>query len=333
MAFLYLTEQGSSLRREGQRLVVVKEKTELLDIPASKVESVLVFGNVQVTTQALHLLLELGVELALLTSHGRLLGQLTSPATKNVVLREAQHSRRSDPAFTLSLAQSIVSGKLLNGLELIREFTHNHSETDLKAESGRMVALCSEVPRQVDLSSLLGIEGAGAHTYFQGFAKMLRHGFRFTGRQRRPSPDPVNALLSLGYTMVYNEILSLLDGIGFDPYLGFYHQSRYGHATLASDLLEEFRSPLVDRLTLGVVNNRVFGELDFYLHSGSGDMYLKDAAIKRYFAEYEHFVTRPVKTADPDREWSCRQLFRRQAERLKEALTGSAPYRPYRFCW
>ena len=250
-----------------------------------------------------------------------------------MTLRVAQHSMRCDPSFVQSLAQTIIGGKVANCIEFVREFAHNHRETDLAPEIAKLGVLQSELAAAADLPSLLGGEGTAARTYFQAFGKMIRHGFRFEGRRRRPSPDPVNALLSLGYTMVYNEILSLLDGAGFDPYLGFYHQVRYGHATLASDLLEEFRCPLVDRLTLGLINNRVLSEEDFYLHQASGDVHLKDASLKKYFGEYEGFVTRPVKTSGEGREGSYRLLFRRQLERLKRLLTATESYRPYRFHW
>jgi CRISPR-associated protein Cas1 len=162
---------------------------------------------------------------------------------------------------------------------------------------------------------------------------MVRHSFQFDRRQRRPAPDPVNALLSLGYTMLYNEISSLLDGIGFDPYLGFFHQPHYGHATLASDLMEEFRSPLTDRFTLSLINNRVLQEEDFFLHEPSKSVYLKDEARKRYFFEYESFVTRPMKASDETSETHFRRLFKQQAERLNRALTKEEPYKPYRFLW
>jgi CRISPR-associated protein Cas1 len=132
----------------------------------------------------------------------------------------------------------------------------------------------------------------------------------------------VNALLSLGYTMVYNEVGSMLDGMGFDPYLGIYHQPRHGHATLASDLIEEFRAPLVDRFTLGLVNNRIFKEQDFYLHAASGGVVLKDEPRRRYFAEYERFVTRPMNTLEGEAAIDFRRLFHRQAERLRGALLG-----------
>lgn len=333
MAFLYITEQGAVLRRTGHRLIVEKDETVLADVPASKVEGVMIFGNVQFTTQAVRLLLECGIEMALFTSTGRLLGQITSPSTKNIVLRQAQYARSGDPAFVLSFARIIVEGKIRNALEFLREFQHNHPEPSLEDENRTLSALLGEMPPQADMTVLLGHEGIAARTYFSAFAKMVRHSFSFTARHRHPSPDPVNALLSLGYTLVYNEISSLHDGLGFDPYLGFYHQPHYGHATLASDLLEEFRSPLVDRLTLSLVNNRVFKEEDFFLHEPTGGIYLRDDPRKRYFHKYEEFVARPATCEGGPEEVSFRKLFRRQAERLKDAVTSGATYEPFRFSW
>ncbi len=333
MAFLYITEQGAVLRKSGQRLVVEKDGSTLFDIPASKVAGVLIFGNVQVTTQAIHLALDLEIELALFSYHGRLLGQLTPPATGNIALRQAQYACKTDPGFTLSFSRAVVAGKLANALAFVREFAHNHPETDLQDEIKRLQAVGPQVEAVQDLPSLLGFEGTGARIYFDAFAKMIRHSFSFDGRHRHPSPDPVNSLLSLGYTMVYNEAGSMLDGMGFDPYLGLYHQPRHGHATLASDLMEEFRAPLVDRFTLGLINNRVFKEQDFYLHAASGGVMLKDEPRRRYFAEYEHFVTRPVKTSEGEAPVDFRRLFRRQAERLREAVLSGAVYCPYTFSW
>jgi CRISPR-associated protein Cas1 len=229
-------------------------------------------------------------------------------------------------------ARAIVSGKLANSLELLREFAHNHPDADLAPEIHQAAAARDQAPQSPDLASLLGLEGSGSRAYFQGFAKMVRHSFNFTGRQRHPAPDPVNALLSLGYTLVYNELSSLLDGMGFDPYLGFFHQPRHGHATLASDLLEEFRAPLVDRLTLHLINNRILQEPDFYPHT-SGGLYLLDQPRKRYFQEYEHFVTRPQAAAADDAEMDFRRLFRRQAERLRHAVLTEENYQPFIFSW
>ncbi|MBM4273106.1 MAG: CRISPR-associated endonuclease Cas1 [Deltaproteobacteria bacterium] len=332
MAFLYLTEQGAVLAKTGERLTVTKDDQTLLDIPVSDLDGVLVFGHVHLTTPALQLCLSHEVELALFTRRGRLLGQLTSPFPKNIELRQAQYRRAADAAFTLSLSQTLIAAKLGNALEFLREFAHNHPDTDLAQETAQVSAARDQAAQAPDPARLLGLEGAGARAYFAGFAKMLRHSFSFTGRARHPAPDPVNALLSLGYTLVYNELSSLLDGMGFDPYLGFYHQPRFGHATLASDLLEEFRVPLVDRLTLYLVNNRIVQEPDFYTHT-SGGVYLLDDPRKRYFQEYERFVTRSQGAAADDPEMDFRRLFRRQAQRLRQTVLTGEPYAPFIFSW
>ncbi len=333
MAFLYLTEQGAVLRKVGRRLVVVKDDQKLLDIPAGKIEGVLIFGNVQFTTQALRLLFEQGIEMAILSRRGKLLGQLTSPNTKNIILRQAQYAKSLDPEFVLSFAKSVVAGKLRNCLQFLREFRHNHPELDIGEETDRIETLMCQTDVKKDSASLLGLEGAAGRAYFQAFRQMVRGAMNFDGRRRHPSPDPVNALLSFGYTLVYTEIGSLLDGIGFDPYLGYYHQPSYGHATLASDLLEEFRSPLVDRFTLALINNRIFDEEDFFVHTGSGGLYLKDEPRKRYFVEYERFVTRPMADPNGNAQTWFRKQFRTQAERLRDAVNSKNVYIPYEFSW
>jgi len=333
MAFLYITEQGAVLKKAGERLIVEKDDVVLLDTPASKIEGVLIFGNVQFTTQAVQLMFQQGVEMGLFTRHGKLLGQITSPLTKNITLRQRQYALQADTGFSLSIARIIVKAKMLNGLELARDFNHNHPGRCPAPVMDRLASMCGHVESVQELQSLLGVEGAAAEVYFTLFANMLLHTFQFTGRRKRPATDPVNALLSLGYTLVYNEIESFLDGMGFDPYLGFYHEPRYGHATLASDLMEEFRAPLVDRLTLSLINNSVLKEDDFFLHQPTGSMYLKDEARKRYFVEYEHFVTRPISVTGENNMTSYRDLFHRQAERLKKTISDGMPYEPYSFKW
>lgn len=333
MAYLYLTEQGATLGKSGERLIVTKDDQTLLDVPVSDLDGVLVFGHIQLTTPALQLCLGHGVELALFTRRGRLLGQLTSPFPKNIELRQAQYARAGDPAFALKVAQTLVAGKLANSLEFLRDFQHNHPDTNLGGEMARLHDLLPQAAAAPDLNTLLGLEGAGARAYFQAFAKMVRRAFNFTGRARHPAPDPVNALLSLGYTLVYNELSSLLDGLGFDPYMGFYHQPRHGHAGLASDLLEEFRAPLVDHLTLNLINNRVFKEADFFLHPPSGGVHLQDEPRKHYFSEYERFLARTWVDPQDQADTNFRRLFRRQAERMRHTVLTKENYQPFKFYW
>lgn len=328
MANLYLTEQGSVLRKTGDRLIVHKDDEILLDVQCSKIDSVLIFGNVQFTTQAVHELFEHGIELALLTRSGRLIGQITSPFTKNIELRIEQFGKYRDETFKLNLSKSIVTGKINNGLNLLRAFSYNHPEIILADEMRKVEASLRDIDRAGDVNVLMGIEGFAAKTYFQGFGKMMLAELTFEGRRKHPSTDPVNALLSFGYTLIFNEISSLLDGLGFDPYLGYFHAADYGRASLASDLQEEFRA-VVDRFTLYLVNNRILKEEDFYRNPKGEAVYLKRESMKRYFVEYEKYLSRIFTHPETEENTTLRKCFRIQAEKLANYIRRGDMYTPF----
>ena len=329
MANLYLTEQGSILRKTGDRLIVQKEGEILLDVPCNKIEAILIFGNVQFTTQAIHELFEHGIELALLTRTGRLIGQITSPATKNIELRVSQFKRNDDAVFKLNLSRSIVTGKIGNCLALLKSFSYNHPNAGLDVEISGIETLARDITGSDNVASLRGIEGTTARIYFSGFGKMILGEFTFEGRKKHPSIDPLNALLSFGYTLIFNEISSLLDGLGFDPYLGYFHEVEYGRASLACDIQEEFRAA-VDRFTLYLVNNRMLNKDDFYQNQKDGSMYLKREAMKKYFGEYEKYLSREFAHSDTKENTTLRKCFRIQAERLANVIKNGETYSPFK---
>ncbi len=333
MATLYITEQGSILRKTGDRIILEKDDKVLLDVPCHKVDSVLIFGAVQVTIQALSELLEHEIELALFTRHGRLKGQLTPVKSKNILLRMAQFERARDGAFNLRMARAVVRAKVENGVAVLRRFAYNHPERKpgLDAAVAEMERQLAEVDRTADLPSLNGIEGMAARAYFEGFAHMILTGLVFPGRKRRPAPDPINALLSFGYTLIANELQSLLDGIGFDPYLGFFHQVDYGRPSLALDLMEEFRHPLVDRLTVTLINKGVLKEDDFTPDPASGSMHLRPEAMKVYFQHFEKWMLGERVTAADGKKAGYRRAFLLQAQHLADVVQSEKEYGPFRY--
>jgi CRISPR-associated protein Cas1 len=327
MAVLYLTEQGSVLRKTGDRLVVEKRRQVLLEVPCLKLDAVLVFGNVQVTTQALAELLDHGVELALLSLSGKLRGQLTPPKARNVPLRMRQYEAAHDAPLCLALAREVVRGKIASSAAVLRRFRRNHPEALAAAEVEELERSLGAVEAAATADSLRGVEGSAAARYFRALGALVPPALGFDGRSRRPPRDPVNALLSFGYVLVGNELQSLLDGMGFDPYLGFYHRLDYGRPSLALDLLEEFRAALVDRWSVGLLNLKVLGVEDFTT-TAEGGVLLGREGMRRYFPAYEKELATPF--AVDGEELTYRQLFRRQAERLARALTEGEPYRSFR---
>jgi CRISP-associated protein Cas1 len=326
MARLYITEQQAILRKTGDRLIVEKDGQVLLEVPCLKLEAVLIYGNVQFTTQAAVELLEHGIEMALFSSTGKLWGQLTPPKARNVVLRMRQYEMERSEELCLGFARSLVRGKIRNAVAVLKRFRANHPEGLPPTAVDAVERALDRIDECTSLDALRGIEGSAAAAYFRAYAALVPSELGFEGRQRRPPRDPVNSLLSFGYVLVGNELQSLLDGIGFDPYIGFYHRLDYGRPSLALDLLEEFRPALVDRLTASLLNLGVLTAKDFS-QTPEGGLYLGRDGKRRYFAEYEKLLNDPF--AMQDGPITFRELFRRQADRLAALLTRGEPYESF----
>ncbi len=327
MTNLYLTKQGCVVRKTGKRLIVEKEGQELLEIECFKLDTLFLFGNIQVTTQALTQILAHNIEVAFLSMGGRLKGQLTPPMPKNVLLRIAQYEKSCEPATALALARTVVAGKIENGRRFLDRHHRNKPAVGFDRIVRHMEADLTQVRQAASLPSLLGLEGDSARTYFRGIALACTGAMTFPGRKRRPPPDPVNALLSFGYTLVAAEITSLLDAMGFDPYIGLFHQPHYGRTSLALDLLEEFRTDAVDRLVLNLVNRNVLAHRHFQdlTAEGKGFRLTRDG-LRIFFRAYETHLLTEIPCKVPQRRFTLREAFRFQAHRLAKALTDDMPY-------
>jgi CRISPR-associated protein Cas1 len=272
------------------------------------VRQVVLFGNVQVSTQALETLVAHEVPVALLTRYGRFIGALTPAPSKNVMLRVNQYRTFSDPARALLLAKAVVKAKIANQRVLLMrslrakgpddEEPLRGSDDPAAEEMARMLARVDDV---LTTDILLGLEGQAASAYFGAFARMLHTaapggGFDFQSRNRRPPRDPVNALLSFAYAILAKDAFSALLTVGFDPYIGFYHGGKHGRPSLALDLMEEFRAVIADSVVLTLVNNGMLSAFDFI--AWNGVCQLTDAGRRTFFETYERrkstIVTHPL---------------------------------------
>jgi CRISPR-associated protein Cas1 len=328
VAVVYVKEQGAAIRKRGGRILVEKDGECLLEIPLRETAAIAVFGNVQVTTQALSELLERRIPLTFYTRHGRLKGHLTPEASRNVPLRLAQYRTALDEGAALEIGRAIVQAKLRNSEALVAEYRAHYPSPALAEAIDRLRQAAAQAGQAASNAALLGYEGAGAVAYFEAFAEMNRSGLPFEKREKHPPPDPINSLLSLGYTMVMNEIRSLAEGLGLEPYLGFLHRLDYGRPSLALDLLEPFRAPVADRLALRLVNERILAADDFAKRvagPGAGGVVLQPPAFRRYLECYEAALSEPRRTA-PE---GMRAAMRQQTERLAAALRAGTPFTAY----
>jgi CRISPR-associated protein Cas1 len=287
---LYVTHQGARIHRDYGAVSVSLEGRSVQKVDPAALDRVMVFGNVQITTQVMALMLQHGVNVSFLSRNGRYRGQLISPESGNVFARLAQHARFSDGAFRLGLATRLIADKLRASQALLRRFARNHPEAQEKL-------------------------GAGAAAYFEGFRHMVRPPFAFESRSRRPAHDSVNALLNLGYTLITQEVAHHLEMAGLDPRIGYFHGIRYGRSSLALDLVEPHRVPVVDRMTLALVNRRVLSPEDFEDHGGRQGVRLRPPALKRYLAHYEATLGGAFEDSG-----SPRGKIRAQVEGLRRAL-------------
>jgi CRISPR-associated protein Cas1 len=328
MTALYLTEQGSKLRKTSQRLVVEKGGTTILEVPAYGIDRVLIFGSVQLSTQVISFLLESGIDVSFLSMNGRLKGKLIPVESKNVFLRLAQYDRYKDEEFKLTIAKKIIEAKMMNQRTLILRYQRNHSEADFSSEIEIISNSISSVSDKTAISALMGLEGISSTAYFRCYSKMLSANFAFDKRTRHPPLDPANALLSLGYVLIGNEIGALVESAGFDPFIGFVHGLRYGRQSLPLDLIEEFRHPVVDGLVITLINNGRIKQEDFN-KDDDGAYFLNKEAFKRFLEYYEERMDKPFLNREQESEISFRRLFQIQAEKIQKAVIEREEYQPF----
>lgn len=325
---LHVQQPGARISKDGEVLKIIVDDEVIGQARLGETSQVVLFGAVHVTTPVVQELCRRDIPLSYLSSGGWFYGVTHGMSHKNVELRRRQYAVAGNPARCLALARRFVRVKIANCRTLIRRNHPSPADEVLSALKG-------DIRRagQVDgLDALLGVEGNSAHRYFSTFAEMLHPDERDTAtfdlqsRNRRPPRDPINALLSLAYAMLAREWTAVLFTVGFDPYLGFYHQPRYGRPALALDLMEEYRPLIADSLVLTVVNN---GELrSEHFVRGLGAVALTAAGRRKFVEAYERRMSQEITHPVFGYRVSYRRVLEVQARLLARYLTDEIPEYP-----
>ena len=216
MAILYITQQGAVLHKSGNRIIVKKERDVLQEIPIVQLDEVVIFGNGHITTQTMGYLLDKNIPVSFLSSRGKYKGKLQPPYAKDTLIRQQQFAVAADPSQCLALAKGFVRGKLTNAIRFAKRQRSQNAEVKSALDTTRRTL--KRLERAKNLESLLGYEGTGTAAHYRAFRQFLIHDWGFTTRQFRPPPDPINAMLSLGYTLLHNHVYTFINVVGFDPY-------------------------------------------------------------------------------------------------------------------
>ena len=324
MSTLYVVEPGARLEKEYQRVTVVKDDVVLLRVPLAHLTDIVLVGQTGVTLPAMLALLDAGVSFSLITHTGQLRGRLTPPTPRNIPLRHQQYRRACDPDFCLRFSKAVAAAKLRNQRTLARRICRASQAADLAPESEieaitRAIRSLEAAP---DLGSLRGLEGAAGRAYFKVLRRALRSGWESPRRSRRPPQDPLNVLLSLGYTLLGQNVMTALEVVGLDPYDGFFHADKYGRPALALDLVEEFRSVIVDSVVLTVVNKRILTPQDFE-HTESG-VFLSQRGMRRFLVQYSARLQSQVFHPYAGKRLTYQKCLEVQARLARKFIEGEA---------
>lgn len=347
---LYVNTQGMRVGKSDEVLQIREKDTLKEQVRIGEICQVNLMGNIQVSTQAIQALCELEVPICYFSQGGWFYGITTGLNSKNIFTRRAQFRLAEEEWFALSLARRLVVGKIRNQRTMLQR---NHIEPDAESLLG-LKQMAEAAERAGSLKALLGIEGQAAHIYFGDFAGMIKaeegtdyrgqgtegmnniskggratrggngdagyFQFDFKGRNRRPPRDPVNAMLSLAYSVLSKDLTIACYAVGLDPYLGFYHQPRFGRPALALDLMEPFRPLIADSAVLTAINTRMVTERDL-VRVGPA-VALTPNGRKGFFRAFEQrmdtLVTHPIF----EYRVSYRRLLEIQARLLARVLDG-----------
>ena len=321
MRSIFITEHGITVKRQGESFLITKEGKAIQRIPVVDVSEILIFGSAHTTSGALHLAAKKSIPVAYIGRNGNLKFFLNSERAGNAVLLRRQFQKSGDQEYALKFSQSVVKAKIENMSSLVsRQRNSKKEETHID----RLKGMTQKVENAKNLASLRGIEGSATAMYFRIFSTFLSP-WSFKKRISRPSPDPINSMLSLGYTFLYNTARGFITMRGLNPYEGFFHQNYPGHACLASDMIEEFRAVIVDSVVLKIIKNNMIKKNDFSVDKGLCRINKKGLRI--FIEQYVKRINSEITLEENKINYG--QILIRQINHLEQSIRQDQPYIPF----
>lgn len=280
---LYVTIPDSYLHLDGENIVISVEGKEKFRIPAHNLESIVCIGFLGASPAVMGHCAKRGIGLSFVSPYGRFLARVSGGVTGNVLLRKEQYRVSDCVDNCVAIARNFITSKFINSRVVIERCIRDHSENvdiDLLHEaSGYLKTRAVQLQQCKSLDEIRGYEGDCARVYFSTFNELILHqkdDFYMQGRNKRPPLDKLNSMLSFLYTILSHDIQSALETVGLDPYVGFLHRDRPGRASLALDIMEEFRAYLVDRLVISMINRRQIAGEGFLIKESGGVLMVDD---------------------------------------------------------
>lgn len=315
MSSIYLTEHGLSLKKDGGYLTIHRENAILNEIPLETITDITIVDTVQVSAAVLKELLSRSIPLIWLSSQGYLRGYLASPSNQRVSKHHQPFKLLDNFLFYTQIASRVIESKIHNQIVILRRQSRYKKDVDISKSLSILQRFKDYASACSSNEKLIGYEGIASKTYFQALGQLMPEIFIFTERSKRPPRDPVNALLSFGYTILYNELLAIVLSEGLHPYVGFLHKIRDRHPSLVSDLIEEWRAPLIDSLVLNLIKKQITP--DMFTSNEKGCFLLKEG--RKLFLEAYHTKLMTTNTYT-GQERTFRNALRKQCRDYASAV-------------
>lgn len=288
---LYITTPESYLSKDGENVVVSVKQEEVFRISVLNIESIVTFGYMGASPGLMKLCADKGIGLTFLSPNGRFISRIQGQTRGNVLLRKTQYTLSEDETVATELSKICIAGKIQNYRNILKRFERDYGKKEeIESAITEMERAKRDVLSSFEIDTIRGIEGDAASIYFSVLPYLIinqKEDFPFGGRSRRPPKDAVNAMLSLAYTLLTNDIISALETVGLDPYVGFMHTLRPGRASLALDMIEELRAYLGDRFVLSLINRKQITASDF-LYQGEKGVVLTDNGRKVFLTAWQN---------------------------------------------
>lgn len=326
---VHITEHGAYLHRRGGRVVVSRDDVDLFEIPLESLDQVCVANQGAISFGAMREFLSRQIGFVVTSHAGEPVGWLDNLTGGNAMLHAEQFRRADDEAFCLGAARALVGGKIANCRLIVRRYARHRSSADSGAD-GELAHLERRLAQAGSLDVIRGLEGAAARRYFEVLGDFLGGEWNSNHRNRRPPRDPVNVLLSYGYTILFQNVLTLLVRRGLHPYVGSLHTAADRHPALAFDLMEEFRPLVVDAVVLKLLlNGRIKPE---HFEQGSEDYPCRLLPIGRriFVQSIEEKLDTPLQHPKDGRSIDLRRAIAGQASLWADHVCRRVGnYRPF----
>ena len=333
MPSAYVETPFARVKLHSERLLVLappepgKPDELLQQIPVADLERLILHEQVQITTQAVCALFRASVPLHYIDTHGHQLGASLPPAAPDTAFRLRQYRRTLDTEFAISLARRLVQAKIPNQHRLLQKANANRPR-GIETELEQFPAFQTQAGTMDNLDQLRGVEGASTVLYFRLWAQFLPPEFPFERRSSRPPGNPVNACISFGSALVYQEVVAAIHLRGLDPGLGLLHQTENDRWSLALDLMEPFRPAIMEALTLRLFSQQILKASDF--EPAHGGIYLNQSGRRTYLQHYERRLQREFMSEPLAHRTSLRQQLQQQVLSYKKALEEPDAFTPFR---